>query len=52
MTFTRNELIEIARALQLVTLEDNDAGVNTDRASVAAKTSAAQKVQALLKEKR
>lgn len=42
--FTRAELIELRRALDLIIMEDNDCKVNVDAASVAAKASALAKL--------
>lgn len=46
--FTRNELIEIRRALDLISQEDAACGVNMDAASVKAKASVERKVSKAL----
>lgn len=45
IAFTREELIEVTRALSLMSEQDNDADVNVDPPAVAAKASALRKLQ-------
>ena len=52
MRLTLRELIEIRRALDLITMEDEHAGVNVDTASRKAKASALRKVEQRIRELR
>lgn len=45
ISFTRAELLELTRALELIAQEDSHADVNMDAASVAAKESAQKKLR-------
>lgn len=48
LSFSHAELVELWRALDLIAIEDDYAGVNMDAASVAAKASAKAKLDRAL----